>query len=99
MGALRTRRTNMDVPITIGILLALVMSVVETINHAEHVYFDSVVMLLFFLLCGRYLDQAMRRRTRAVAGNLAALRAEVAHRIDGGCEPVLVPTADRKSVV
>ena len=33
-------------------------------------------MLLFFLLCGRYLDHAMRRKTRAVAGNLAALKAE-----------------------
>lgn len=64
IGALRNGRTNMDVPITIGILLALVMSVIETINHAEHTYFDSAVMLLFFLLCGRYLDQAMRRITR-----------------------------------
>lgn len=93
MSALKAKRTNMDVPITIGILLALTMSVVETINHAENTYFDSVVMLLFFLLCGRYLDQAMRRRTRAVAGNLAALRAEVAHRIDGNGEATLVPTA------
>jgi P-type Cu2+ transporter len=83
----------MDVPIVIGILLALGMSVVETINSAEHTYFDSVVMLLFFLLCGRYLDQAMRRKTRAVAGNLAAYRAEVAHRIEGNGEVVLVPTA------
>ncbi|WP_243373369.1 heavy metal translocating P-type ATPase [Microvirga solisilvae] len=93
IGALKAKRTNMDVPITIGILLALIMSVVETINHAEHTYFDSVVMLLFFLLCGRYLDQAMRRRTRAVAGNLAALKAEVAHRLDDNGEAVLVPTA------
>lgn len=96
IGALKAKRTNMDVPITIGILLALIMSVVETINHAEHTYFDSVVMLLFFLLCGRYLDQAMRRRTRAVAGNLAALKAEVAHRLDEKGEAVLVPTAALK---
>ena len=30
-------------------------------------------MLITFLVAGRYLDQSMRRRTRAVAGNLAAL--------------------------
>ena len=72
----------MDVPISLGVLLALGMSLVETANHAEHAYFDSAVMLLFFLLCGRYLDHAMRRKTRAVAGNLAALKAEVAHRFD-----------------
>ena len=59
------------------------MSVVETVNHAEHAYFDSAIMLLFFLLCGRSLDHAMRRKTRAVAGNLAALKAEMAHRFDG----------------
>ena len=76
--ALRARHVNMDVPITLGILLALVMSVVETLNHGEHAYFDSAVMLIFFLLVGRYLDQAMRHKTRAVAGNLAALKAETA---------------------
>ncbi len=97
MNALRSRRTNMDVPIVIGILLALTMSVVETVNHAEHTYFDSAVMLLFFLLCGRYLDQAMRRKTRAVAGNLASFTAEVAHRIEDNGEVVLLPTAALKS--
>ena len=39
-------------------------------------------MLLFFLLCGRYLDLAMRRKTRLFAGNLASLKAEFAHRFD-----------------
>jgi Cu2+-exporting ATPase len=97
MTGLRNRRTNMDVPIVIGILLALGMSVVETVNSAEHTYFDSVVMLLFFLLCGRYLDQSMRRKTRAVAGNLASFRAEVAHRIENSGEIILVPTAALKS--
>jgi Cu2+-exporting ATPase len=97
MGALRNGRTNMDVPIVIGILLALGMSVIETINSAEHTYFDSVVMLLFFLLCGRYLDQAMRRKTRTVASNLASYRAEVAHKIEDNGEVVLVPTAALKA--
>jgi P-type Cu2+ transporter len=72
------RNLNMDVPITLGVVLALGMSVVETLGHAEHAYFDSAVMLLAFLLAGRFLDQNMRRRTRAVAGNLAALKAETA---------------------
>ncbi len=73
----------MDVPITLGILLALGMSVIETWNHAEHAYFDGAIMLIFFLLIGRYLDQLMRRRTRDLAGNLAALKAETALRLLG----------------
>jgi Cu2+-exporting ATPase len=76
--AVLARSLNMDVPITLGVLLALAMSVAETLAHAEHAYFDSAVMLLAFLLVGRVLDQNMRRRTRAVASNLAALKAETA---------------------
>jgi Cu2+-exporting ATPase len=91
--ALRARSVNMDVPITIGVLLALGMSVVETINHAEHAYFDAAIMLLTFLLVGRVLDQNMRRRTRAVAGNLAALKAETATRLSDSGEISQVPVA------
>lgn len=91
--ALRTRQVNMDVPISIGVVLALGMSLVETATHAEHAYFDSALMLLFFLLCGRYLDHAMQRKTRAVAGNLAALKADTAHRFRQNQEIVVVPAA------
>jgi Cu2+-exporting ATPase len=83
----------MDVPITIGVVLALGMSVVETINHAEHAYFDAATMLLTFLLVGRTLDQNMRRKTRAVAGNLAALKAETAAKFVGADEISEVPVA------
>src|SRR3954470_11778730 len=93
VAALRAGRVNMDVPISLGVGLALGMAVVEIIGHAEHAYFDSAVMLLFFLLCGRFLDHAMRRKTRTVAGNLAALKAEVAHRFEGRGELVMVPVA------
>jgi P-type Cu2+ transporter len=82
MAALRSGRMNMDVPISIGITLALGMSVYETIHHAEHAYFDSALMLIFFLLAGRVLDHAMRKRTRAAAANLAALRVPVARRLN-----------------
>jgi Cu2+-exporting ATPase len=91
--ALRARSVNMDVPISIGVILALGMSLVETINHAEHAYFDAAIMLLLFLLVGRYLDQSMRRRTRAVAGNLAALKSEMATKFIGPDEVREVPIA------
>src|SRR5436190_20807952 len=91
--ALRTRNVNMDVPISIGVTLALAMSVVETLGHAEHAYFDAALMLITFLLVGRYLDQNMRRRTRAVAGNLAALKAETATKFMNADEMREVPIA------
>jgi Cu2+-exporting ATPase len=91
--ALRTRRTNMDVPISIGVTLALGVSLYETATHAEHAYFDSALMLLFFLLCGRALDLAMRRKTRALAGNLAALKAENAEKYQADGSLITVPAA------
>ena len=90
--ALKARSTNMDVPISIGVILALAMSLFETAHDAREAYFDSAIMLLFFLLTGRALEHAMRRRTRAVAGNLAALKADTAHRFAGD-EVVTVPVA------
>jgi Cu2+-exporting ATPase len=80
--AIRNRSMTMDVPISLGVTLALGMSLYETMHSAHHAYFDSAVMLLFFLLLGRVLDQMMRRRTRAVAGNLMALRGDTATRIE-----------------
>lgn len=89
--ALRNRSMTMDVPISLGILLALGMSLFETLHSAEHAYFDSAVMLLFFLLLGRVLDQVMRKKTRSVADNLMALKGETAIVLDGSGEARQVP--------
>ncbi len=69
------------------------MSVVETLNHGEHAYFDGAVMLIFFLLLGRVLDQIMRRKTRDVAANIAALRAVTATKFVSPQETLEVPVA------
>jgi Cu2+-exporting ATPase len=68
--ALSKGHTNMDVPISVGVILAVVMSLWETMRGAEHAYFDSAVMLLFFLLIGRYFDSRARRSARSAATDL-----------------------------
>ncbi len=75
ISALSAWRLNMDVPISLGVLLATGMSVYETLAGDGHIYFDAAVMLLFFLLIGRYLDTRMRARAAGAASNLLALRA------------------------
>jgi Cu2+-exporting ATPase len=72
--ALKARRLNMDVPISLGVLLATAMSLYQTVRGSEQVYFDAAVTLLFFLLVGRTLDQRMRLRTAGAAANLIGLR-------------------------
>lgn len=64
------QRTNMDVPISVALVLTTCMSLFETVHHGEYAYFDSVTMLLFLLLIGRYLDRRTRGRARAAAQDL-----------------------------
>lgn len=70
IGALRKGHANMDVPITLALFLAAAMSLYETIRHGEHIYFDSAIMLMFFLLIGRYLDFRARKNARSTATDL-----------------------------
>jgi Cu2+-exporting ATPase len=71
--ALMRRRTNMDVPISLAIVLASAMSLFETMRGGEHAYFESAAMLLFFLLLGRYLDRRARGKARHAAESLLGL--------------------------
>ncbi|HVI51628.1 MAG TPA: heavy metal translocating P-type ATPase metal-binding domain-containing protein [Candidatus Sulfotelmatobacter sp.] len=73
--ALAAKRTNMDVPITIGVTLASGMSLWETMHGGHHAYFDAAITLLFFLLIGRYLDSRARGRARSAAEHLLSLGA------------------------
>jgi len=75
VSALRARHLNMDVPISLGIVLATAMSLFQTARGTEQVYFDAAIMLTFFLLIGRYLDEKVRVRARGAAENLLGLKA------------------------
>ena len=91
--ALRVGRLNMDVPIVLALVLALVTSLWETSLSGEHAYFDAALTLTFFLLAGRYLDYRTRAVARSAAEELAALEVPRAIRMEAGTE-VEVAVAD-----
>lgn len=88
--ALKAGRLNMDVPISLAILLAVGMSLYETANSGKHAYFDAAVSLTFFLLAGRYLDFRTRASARSAAQELAALEVPRAIKLVGGTEVTTV---------
>ncbi|MDF1721048.1 MAG: heavy metal translocating P-type ATPase [Minwuia sp.] len=81
--ALRGRSLNMDVPISLAVLLAGALSLDAAIRGGEEAFFDAAVMLLFFLLVGRYLDHRVRARARATVSQLLSLMASEATRVTG----------------
>jgi P-type Cu2+ transporter len=91
--ALRVRRLNMDVPISLALILASAMSLYETMQSGEHAYFDAALSLTFFLLAGRYLDHRTRSAARSAAQELAALEVPRALKLVDGVE-VLTPVQE-----
>ncbi len=110
MTALRVGRLNMDVPISLAIILAGGMSLYEVMNGGAHAYFDAALSLTFFLLIGRYLDHQTRSAARSAAKELSALEVHTAQVLTDGKakltavadiragDVILVPTGTRVPV-
>ncbi|HEY0600399.1 MAG TPA: heavy metal translocating P-type ATPase [Brevundimonas sp.] len=92
--SLRAGRANMDVPISVGVILTLAISFSETILNGRDAYFDAAVSLLFLLLIGRWLDHVLRARARSAAGDLLALQAPAACVVDALGRERSVPLGD-----
>jgi len=83
-GALKTRTLHMDVPISIGILAAFGWGVVNTIRDNGEVYFDSVTVLIFFLLVGRWVQRRQQRRAARATELLFSLAPSTARVVETG---------------
>ena len=93
--ALRLGQLNMDVPISLAVVLAGGFSLFETVQGGAHVWFDSAVTLLFFLLLGRYLDRRARGRARSAAERFLALQDIAVTVLQDGRTQVVRPDAVR----
>ncbi len=70
---LRHGHAGMDVPVALGMGSAYVASVYGTFTGSEVVYYDAVVMFVFFLLTGRFLEMNARKRSSEAAESLVKL--------------------------
>ncbi len=97
---LRLRRVGMDVPVALGVGSAFAASAWATIIAGGEVYFDSVTMFVFFLLCGRYFEMVARQKAARGVETLARALPAFANLVpDGGGEPVRVPVAELRAGV
>jgi P-type Cu2+ transporter len=67
---LKSRMLGMDVPVALGIAAAFAGSVAATVSGSGDVYFDSVTMFIFLLLCSRYLELGARRKATSAMEKL-----------------------------
>jgi Cu2+-exporting ATPase len=79
----------MDVPVALAIGIAYLASCIGFFTGGE-VWFDTVVMFIFFLLLGRYVEMSARHRNQQSGSVLARLLPEWTRRLrDGQTETVL----------
>ena len=76
--AIRARQVNMDVPVSIALIVTFSASLFATITGQGETYYDSVSMFIFFLLAGRYIEHNARLKAATMANDLVVV------------EPVLV---------
>jgi Cu2+-exporting ATPase len=93
---LRHKRAGMDVPVSLGLSIAFAGSIWATLAGQGEVYFDSVVMFVFFLLSGRYFELAGRKRAAEVSEALVHMLPTTATRLVNG-EQEVVPVSELTS--
>lgn len=79
--ALRTRTPHMDLPIALALLAGLLGGTAMTALGRPGVYLESVSMLVFLLLVGRFVQFRQQRRARHEIELLCALVPQTARRI------------------
>ncbi|MDR2880906.1 MAG: cadmium-translocating P-type ATPase [Azoarcus sp.] len=92
--ALKQRQVNMDTPITLGLLAGFFGSVWVTVQGQGVVYYDTITMLVFFLLGARFLERTAREKSVEAAENLLRLVPAMATRINADRQHELIPVHD-----
>lgn len=83
ISALRTRTLHMDVPIAVGLSVGAVAGVVNTVRGAGEIYFDTLTVLVFLLLVGRWIQARQQRRSGDAVEMLYSLTPTSARLVEG----------------
>ena len=71
--AIRARQVNMDVPVSVALIVTFFASLYATVTGSGETYYDSVSMFIFFLLAGRYIEHNARLKAATMANDLVVI--------------------------
>lgn len=80
--ALRTRTAHLDLPIALGLVAGGLTGTINAIRGTGEIYFDSLTMLVFLLLVGRWIQRRQQRWTNDAVELLFSLTPSSARRIE-----------------
>lgn len=92
--ALQSGQITMDVPVSLGLIAALIASAISLASNEGPVYFDSIAMFCFFLLTARYVERRLGSRAVDVADRLSTALPVLAQRLDDQDQMETVATAE-----
>lgn len=79
--AVRTRTGNLDLPIALALGVGGAAGLYNTVMGVGDLYFDSLSVLIFLLLAGRYVQSRQQRWARSAVDLTRAMTPDVAYRV------------------
>jgi Cu2+-exporting ATPase len=89
--ALRTRTINLDVPIALALVVGGVAGAVNVVLDRGEIYFDSLTVLVFLLLVGRWMQYLQQRRADDAVELLFSMTPSTCHLVDEAGSTTDVP--------
>ena len=84
--AIRTRTPHMDLPVALGLAVGSTVGILNAILGRGAVYFDSLAVLVFLLLIGRWIQFRQQHRAARAVELLLRITPQHANRINASSE-------------
>ncbi len=84
LGALRTRTPHMDLPVALGLSIGGIAGLINTVRGVGEIYFDTLSVLVFLLLLGRWLQVRQQHQAASAVDILYRVTPRVTHKWTDG---------------